>query len=148
MPSKPALAARSIMDSSCIIDVPNISRINSPNTTPHTPNLHRNYSDLFALAPPAAAGWGRKAGTPRTPPRGLAGPLGLPTESGLLQDRKTTRAGGSAEGDRPLPEREGSSLHPSCPPPAAATREFATALPTESLPLDKLIAISYIEYSR
>jgi len=39
-----------------------------------------NYAGFFALAPPAAAGWRRKAGTPRTPPRGLAGPLEPPAE--------------------------------------------------------------------
>jgi len=39
-----------------------------------------NNSGIFALAPPPAAGWGRKAGTPRTPPRGLAGPLEPPAE--------------------------------------------------------------------
>ena len=39
-----------------------------------------NYSGLFSLVPPLAAGWRRMAGTPRTPPRGLAGPLEPPAE--------------------------------------------------------------------
>jgi hypothetical protein len=49
---------------------------------------------------------------------------------GCCKIGKMTRACGSAEGDSPLPEREVSSLHPSFPPPQAAKREFATALPT------------------
>ena len=49
------------------------------------------------------------------------------------------RADASAEGDRPLPEREVPSLVPSFPPPQAATREVATALGTGFLPLDKFI---------
>src|SRR6266704_6256403 len=40
MPSKPVLAARSMVDSSCIIDVPNTSRRKSPNTALPPPNLH------------------------------------------------------------------------------------------------------------
>jgi len=39
-----------------------------------------NYSGLLSLAPPPAAGWGKKAGTPHAPPRGLAGPLEPPAE--------------------------------------------------------------------
>src|SRR5258708_1841308 len=39
---------------------------------------------------------------------------------GCCKIGKTTRAGGSAEGDSPLPEREVSSLHPPFPPPQAA----------------------------
>src|SRR5260370_20001789 len=39
---------------------------------------------------------------------------------GCCKTGKATRAGGSAEGDSPLPEREVSSLHPPCPPPQAA----------------------------
>jgi hypothetical protein len=47
---------------------------------------------------------------------------------GCCKIGKTTLAGGSAEGDSPLLEREVSSLHPSFPTPEAAKREFATAL--------------------
>ncbi len=74
----------------------------------------------------------RKRGSKELRP--LAGRWGV---QGGCTIGKTTRAGGSAEGASPLPEREVSSLPPSCPPPQAATREDATALVGSLVPLTK-----------